>query len=280
MISGPDGPKQNRPFEERPYYTSAGFGARLAEGQAPVFHGFFGRLGGVSTGLYAALNCGVGTEDLLEHVMENRRIVAEFTGVAPARLLSLYQIHSAVCLPVTEEWRMENRPQADAMVTDRAGLALGILTADCAPVLFYGEKPDGAPVIGAAHAGWGGALNGVLEATVREMMALGAVGGRLSAAIGPCIGQASYEVTDDFRAPFLAQDPESERFFMAGRRAGHVMFDLAGYCAFRLARAGVRDVCIKDLDTYFHEEDFFSYRRTTHRKEPDYGRQIAVVAIR
>jgi polyphenol oxidase len=259
------------------YFQAQGF---CAEEHGNVFHGFFGRRGGQSTGIFSSLNCGAGSQDEPEAVKANRGIVAEHAGCLPGRLVTLYQVHSARCVPVREAWPEIGKPEADAMATDVPGLALGILTADCAPVLFYGEKDNGAPVIGAAHAGWGGAIKGVLSATLEEMQALGARLPTIRAAIGPCIGQSSYEVRDEFSAPFLAQDPDNERFFMAARREGHLMFDLPGYCALRLAKAGVGSVFIKDLDTYFHEEDFFSYRRKTHRNEVDYGRQMSVIMIR
>ncbi len=259
---------------EELYFRVPGFTDGL---QAPVFHGFFGRFGGLSKNVYASLNCGPGSDDNPEHVKANRKIVADVAGCAPDHLLSLHQVHGDVCVRVEAVWSA--RPQADAMVTDKPGFALGILTADCAPVLFAGQKTDGAPVIGAAHAGWGGALRGILESTVREMTALGAEPGSLKACIGPCIGKASYEVKDEFATPFYQEDDENERFFKAAKAPGHLMFDLAGYCAFKLFKAGVRDVLIKDLDTYFHEEDFFSYRRATHRSEKDYGRQISVIKI-
>jgi YfiH family protein len=244
-----------------------------------IFHGFFGRNGGVSTDVYASLNCGPGSNDAPAAVQHNREIVAKMAGCAPENLLSVYQEHGLVCVVARQSWGAD-RPRGDAMVTDILGLALGILTADCAPVLFHGQKADGAPVIGAAHAGWGGALKGVLENTVREMMTLGAVPNSIKAAIGPCIAQASYEVREEFAAPFAEHDEESERFFKSARKSGHLMFDLAGYCALRLAKAGVQDVSIADLDTYAREGDFFSYRRSTHRGEANYGRQISVIAIR
>jgi len=261
------------------YFTSVPFAQGCLKASVPVFHGFFGRSGGFSTGIYASLNCGAGSDDHVGDVINNRRLVADVAGCEPENLLGLHQIHSDICVSVTKPWSSHAKPQADAMVTDQRGLALGILTADCAPVLFIGAKADGAPVIGAAHAGWGGALKGILASTVAHMLALGAMQDSLQACIGPCIGKASYEVTDEFMQPFLAEDPENERFFMSGKRAGHGLFDLPGYCAAKLAKAGVGKVFIKDLDTYFNEEDFFSYRRTTHRKETDYGRQISVIAI-
>jgi YfiH family protein len=256
------------------FYEDASFAAAVPG----LFHGFFTRRGGVSAGVYTTLNCGPGSNDAAGLVQRNRAIVAQTAGCTPENLLSLYQFHSAECVVARQSWGTD-RPKGDAMVTDVPGLALGVLTADCAPVLFHGQKADSAPVIGAAHAGWGGALKGVLENTAAEMVALGAQPASIKAAVGPCIAQASYEVQEAFATPFYAQDEESEKFFKSARKAGHLMFDLAGYCAFRLAKAGVQDVSISDLDTYAHEADFFSYRRTTHRGEADYGRQISVIAI-
>lgn len=259
------------------YYTSR----RFADNEAsPVFHGFFGRKGGVSKGVYNALNCGPGSEDAKEAVTENLAIVGREIALPLAQILTLHQTHSADCLRVEEAWPVEKRPKADAHVTDKPGVALGILTADCAPVLFYGVKESGDPVVGAAHAGWKGAIGGVLEATLAQMEALGAVIERIRACIGPCIGQASYEVDQGFMQRFLEDDPENERFFTEARRADHFMFDLAGYCAARLGACGLENVVIKDLDTYFNEEDFFSYRRATHREEKDYGRQISLIYIK
>jgi YfiH family protein len=241
-----------------------------------VTHGFFGRQGGVSSGLYNSLNCGVGTQDDPANVQENRaRVLASVGGNA---LVTLKQVHSATCLYTDAAFA--HRPEADAVVTDVPGLAIGVLTADCGPVLFYGETAEGKPVIGAAHAGWGGALKGVLESTVKTMLGRGARIETISASLGPCIGQKSYEVQNDFALPFLEQDPANEHFFKAARREGHLMFDLPGYIASRLAQAGVQHVSITGIDTYSAEEDYFSYRRTTHRAEKDYGRQVSVIAIR
>jgi YfiH family protein len=247
---------------------------------AGVSYGFFGREGGVSEGLYRGLNCGVGSGDNPDHVRENRAIIAAEIGVAPEKLLSLYQIHSPLCVVVDEPWALADRPQADAMVTDRAGVALGILTADCAPVLFYGVKEGGAPVIGAAHAGWKGAVGGALDATIAQMLDLGVQAGSLHACIGPCISKSSYEVGEEFFRQFVEQDDAAEHFFGSARQEGHYMFDLAGFCAYRLSGAGVKFVYINDNDTYSNENKFFSYRRTTHREEPDYGRQLSVIAIK
>jgi hypothetical protein len=244
-----------------------------------VFHGFFGRAGGVSKGVYHALNCGPGSDDAIESVKENLAIVAEAPGLKAEQIVTLHQVHGDTCVRVEKPWPLLDRPQADAAVTDKPGIGLGILTADCAPVLFFAEKADGSPVIGAAHAGWKGAVGGVLESVVKAMQAYGLKPGSLRAAIGPCIGQASYEVGPDFPAPFLDENPENEKFFRPARKHGHFQFDLPGYCAAKLASIGVSQVAIKDLDTYFNEEDFFSYRRTTHRGDKDYGRQISLIAI-
>jgi polyphenol oxidase len=240
-----------------------------------AMHGFFGRKGGVSAGFYGDLNCGQGSDDEEQAVKQNRARVAGFAGISPENLLSLYQIHGADCVRVEKPWAPEDRPKADAMITDCPGIGLGILTADCAPVLFSAGK-----VIAAAHAGWKGALAGVLERTVEAFAGYGIRPHQVSACIGPCIGRRSYEVSMDFIAHFLNQDPLNERFFMESRKEGHYMFDLAGYCASRLQDAGLLHVFMTDADTYALEADFFSYRRTTHRKDPDYGRQISVIALR
>ena len=249
---------------------------RLMAGNLPGFaHGFFGREGGVSTGLYESLNCGPGSSDEPKAVAENRRLVAATLapGVQGARLISLSQIHSAVVhtLPAWEE-----RPEGDAMVTATPGLALGILTADCAPVLLADPK---ARVIGAAHAGWKGALAGVLEAALEAMEKLGASRDRIDAAIGPCISQDNYEVGDDFRARFLEQGAKHRRFFVPSDREGHHRFDLPGFAAYRLTAAGVGSVERLGICTYPPENGFFSFRRTTHAKEPDYGRQISAIVL-
>ncbi len=259
------------------YFEQAEFAERSTD---TVFHGFFSRRGGVSKDIYASLNCGPGSDDNPAHDIQNRKIVSDVVGCDPAKLLSLHQIHSADCLVVSEDWDAQNRPKADAMVTDKPGFALGVLTADCGPVLFQGKTGEGKPVVGAAHAGWGGALKGVLDATIERMVELGAQVETIQAVVGPCIGQASYEVKNDFAEVFVEEDEVAEKFFKAARQEAHLMFDLPGYIAFRLARAGLKNVYIKDLDTYFNEEDFFSYRRTTHRHEKDYGRQISLIMIK
>lgn len=246
--------------------------------EKPVTHGFFGRQGGVSSGVYASLNCGLGTADAPDHVHENRLRVTRTLGAK--NLVSLKQVHSPVCLYVADPWEIAERPEGDSFITDVPGLALGILTADCGPVLFYGERPDGTPVIGAAHAGWGGALKGVLETTVRAMSQHGVSIQSIHASLGPCISPKSYEVQNGFADAFMEQDPQNEHFFKAARREGHLMFDLPGYIALRLSLAGVGHISITGLDTYGAEADYFSYRRTTHKGEQDYGRQISALVIR
>ncbi len=239
---------------------------------AGVPHGFLGRIGGVSTGAYASLNTGPGSDDNPDAVAENRRRAVE--AVLPgAVLLSPYQVHGAAVATVTARWT--ERPRADAMVTDRPGLALGILTADCAPVLFADRQ---AGVVGAAHAGWKGALAGVTDATLAAMEAIGASRARVVAAVGPCIAQASYEVDDAFAERFCRDDPANERFFVEAR-PGHPRFDLPGYVAHRLAAAGVARVELTGHDTYADEARFFSYRRATRRGEGDNGRQISIIGL-
>ena len=237
-------------------------------------HGFLGRQGGVSGGIYASLNCGLGSDDDRAAVVENRtRAVA---AVAPgASLVTLHQVHSPTVVTVTEPFADDARPHADGMATDRPGLALAILAADCAPVLFADVE---AGVIGAAHAGWRPALNGVLPATVEAMIALGARRERIAAAIGPAIGKRSYEVDDGFRARFLADDEGHERFFTPGR-PGHHQFDLEGFIVARLAAVGLTRIEALGLDTYADPARWFSYRRTTHAREPDYGRQVSMIAL-
>ena len=245
-----------------------------AEALQGVRHGFLGRRGGVSEGICAGLNVGHGSGDEAAAIDENRRRAVE--AVAPeARLATVFQIHSPLVVEVTEPWEHEARPKADAMVTDRPGIALGILTADCAPVLLADRE---AGVIGAAHAGWKGAIGGVVEATVEAMAALGAERGRIAAAVGPCIARKSYEVDDAFFRRFVEQSPENERFFTSGREGRH-LFDLEGYVVSRIAAAGIGRVQALGQDTYSQPGLFFSYRRSTHRDEPSYGRQISLIAL-
>lgn len=245
-----------------------------AEALGHLPHGFLGRTGGVSTGAAASLNVGLGSGDDEAAIAENRRRAAE--AIAPgARLVGLYQVHSARCVTVTDPWDDAHRPEADALVTDRPGLLLGVLTADCAPVLFADRA---AGVIGAAHAGWKGALGGVTDATVEAMVALGARPERIVAAIGPCIAQPSYEVDEGFRVRFLAADAASAAHFGPGR-PGHWQFDLPGYLARRLLHAGIGTVEQLGLDTYSQEGRYFSFRRATHRREASYGRQISAISL-
>jgi NADH dehydrogenase [ubiquinone] 1 alpha subcomplex assembly factor 7 len=237
--------------------------------------GFFGRGGGVSEGIYASLNCGPGSRDGRDAVLENRgRALGE---IAPnAQLVTVHQIHSAKVVTVTEPWKLGEGPQADAMVTDQREIALGILTADCAPVLFADSH---AKVIGAAHAGWKGALGGVTDETIRAMEALGAKRSRIAAAIGPCISQANYEVGPEFYDAFRMNDPENARFFTGSDKPDHYRFDLEGYVAARLKRAGIASIEPLSACTYARESEFFSYRRATHRGEPDYGREISLIVL-
>lgn len=240
-----------------------------------VAHGFLGRRGGVSTGITAGLDLGRrGQDEIGPELAENRRraVAAVHPG---ARLLTLYQIHSADAVAVAEPFDDRARPRADAMATDRPGLLLGVLTADCAPVLFADRR---AGVVGAAHAGWKGALGGITDATLAAMEGLGADRARVRAAIGPCIAQASYEVDDAFRSRFMQADEANARFF-AEERPGHRLFDLEGYVAHRLRAAGVAQVEPLGLDTYADESRFYSFRRATHRGESDYGRQIALIGL-
>lgn len=236
---------------------------------AGTAHGFCGRAGGISTGIFASLNTGLGSADDPAAVAENRRRAA--AAVAPgATLVTLHQVHSATVVVADAA---AERPRADGVVTDRPDLVLGVLAADCAPVLFADVE---AGVVGAAHAGWKGALYGVLPATVAAMAALGARRERIAAAVGPCIAQASYEVQDAYADPFLVADPAFTRFFRGGR-AGHLHFDLEGFVAAQLAAAGVTRVECLGRDTY--TGDTFSYRRSVHRGEPDYGRNLSLIAL-
>ncbi|MAL25277.1 MAG: polyphenol oxidase [Croceicoccus sp.] len=237
-------------------------------------HGFLGRRGGGSGGAYASLNVGTGSEDDPALVEQNRRIAAD--AVLPgAALATVYQVHSALCERVIAPRPLAERPHADAMVTDRPGVLLGILTADCAPVLLADRQ---AGVVGAAHAGWKGAIGGVTDAAIAAMEALGANRSGIAAAIGPCIAQVSYEVDKGFLVRFCQDDPANERFFKPGR-PGHQQFDLAGYVAARLAGAGIGTVAITGHDTLAEEERFFSYRRATLAGEDGYGRQISLIGV-
>jgi polyphenol oxidase len=243
-----------------------------------IAHGFFGRQGGVSEGLYASLNCGPGSNDVRANVVENRRRVFErLAGGAAGKLVTLYQIHSPQAVIVETPWEIGAQPQADAMATNVPGIALGILTADCAPVLLVDND---AKVIGAAHAGWKGAAAGVIAAVVSAMEKLGARRARIRAAIGPAIAQANYEVGPEFRVRFMEMDSAHAQFFAPGARAEHWQFDLEGFVAGQLAASGVGDVEPLSTCTYAREDAFFSFRRTTHRGEADYGRDISAIMLK
>ncbi|MBN9582978.1 MAG: peptidoglycan editing factor PgeF [Afipia sp.] len=242
---------------------------------AGLRHAFFTRAGGVSDDIYASLNGGLGSNDDPARIRENRRRMAAHLRVAPQRFLSTYQIHSPDVAVVTSPWSDAERPRADAMVTNVPGLALGISTADCGPVLFADAK---ARVIGGAHAGWKGALGGVLEATIAAMETLGAARANIVAAIGPLIRQPSYEVGSEFVARFTEAEADNARFFAPSARAGHAMFDLAGFIRHRLERTGIATIDDIGIDTYA-DERLFSYRRMTHRNEPDYGRNIHAIVL-
>lgn len=238
-------------------------------------HAFFTRDGGVSKGIYAGLNGGLGSDDDPADVAENRRRMAEAMGVGIDQFLTVHQIHSPDVAVATTPWSTDSRPRADAMVTSTPGIVLGVTTADCGPILFADPK---ARVIGAAHAGWKGAFTGVLESTIDEMEKLGASRADITAAIGPLIRQPSYEVGPEFVARFTDADPDFARFFIPSARDNHSMFDLAGFIRMRLERAGITAIDDTGIDTY-PDEQLFSYRRTVHRKEPDYGRQIHAIVL-
>jgi YfiH family protein len=239
-----------------------------------IRHAFLGRRGGVSTGDLAGLNVGYGSNDDRAAIEENRRraVAAVLPG---AELATVHQIHSAEVMCVDRPWAQNERPRADAMVTDCPGILIGILTADCAPVLFADEE---AGVIGAAHAGWRGALAGVTDATIVAMEKLGASRDRIRAAVGPCIAQASYEVDESFRDRFLQANTDNDRFFVR-RESGKPHFALEPYIVSRLVTAGIEEVEALRLDTYADADRFYSFRRATHGGEPDYGRQVSLIGI-
>lgn len=245
----------------------------IADRLAPLRHGFFTRRGGASSGIFAGLNCGTGSSDQSEIVSINRARVAEAMQVSPDHLISVHQVHSADVVNITSP--QTERPRADAMVSATPGLALAVLTADCQPVLFADHD---AQVIGAAHAGWRGALDGVLEATLEAMEALGADRSTITAVIGPTISQAAYEVGPEFLETFLAEDPAYSRFFVNGQNDRY-LFDLPGFGLYRLRRAGIGHAEWIHHCTYADPERFYSYRRSTHAEEADYGRLISVIRL-
>jgi purine-nucleoside/S-methyl-5'-thioadenosine phosphorylase / adenosine deaminase len=243
--------------------------------QRGIAHGFFGRQGGVSGGVYASLNCGPGSGDDRKAVMENRRR-ASLALSSDCSLVTLYQVHSAQVITVAEPWEIAANPRADGMATNRAGIALGILTADCVPVLLFDPE---ARVIGAAHAGWQGALAGITDCVLDAMARLGANPARIRAAAGPCIGPAAYEVGPEFEQKFVTADSANARFFSSYPNSGRAHFDLPAYVSHRLRQAAVEAVDLLGRCTYQEEDKFFSYRRTTHRKEADYGRQLSAIML-
>jgi polyphenol oxidase len=245
-------------------------------GDAGIRHAFFTRRGGVSEGLFCSLNCGFGSGDSPQKVARNREIAMARLGRLVDRLVTARQIHSATVVAVEQPWHREESPCADGLVTTVPRIALGVLAADCAPILLHDPI---ARVIGAAHGGWRGALGGIAEATVARMAALGAERSRIRAAVGPCIARRSYEVGPEFPRPFAAEDPASLNYFAPAPRDGHFLFDLAGYVARRLARAGIPTIEIIQHDTVAEEKRFFSYRRARLRGEPVYGRGLSAIVL-
>ena len=241
-----------------------------------IRHAFFTRQGGVSGGLYASLNGGIGSHDSAADVAENRARMAAALGVEARGLLTAYQVHSPQVVVVETAWAQQERPRADGIVTRTPGLAVGVATADCGPILL---TDPAAGVIGAAHAGWRGALTGIVEATVAAMEQLGADRSRIRAALGPVIRQRNYEVGPDLIARFAVDDPDSKRFFVAAPRDGHALFDLAGFIGMRLARAGVQQFEDLGLCTYADPGRFFSFRRSTHQGDADYGRHVNAITL-
>lgn len=245
--------------------------------QAPgLTHGFFDRAGGVSTGLYASLNCGPGSGDDSHNVSENRARVATWFDSAPSQLISLYQIHSAKVISLRQPWSPEAAPQADAMVTATPGIALGLLTADCGPLLLCDPK---ARVIAAAHAGWQGAFAGIIEAVVAVMQSHGASRDNISAVLGPTISQSAYQVGAEFRQRFVDTDERFSQYFGSSNKKQHYQFDLPGFIMKRLQNAGIENCVNLDLCTYA-DHSLFSYRRTTHLGEPDYGRNLSAIMLK
>jgi polyphenol oxidase len=240
-----------------------------------ICHGFFTRQGGVSSGIYQSLNCGVGSDDTRALVVENRARVSAALGLLPDRLATPYQVHGKDAVTVTSVWHAGQGPKADALVTDRPGIALGVGTADCGPTLFADAE---AGIIAAAHSGWKGALAGILDSTIEAMENLGAKRQRIVAVLGPMISQENYEVGPELLAQFVEAEETNARFFKSSPRPGHSLFDLPAYILARLAKAGINATAI-GLCTYADEERFYSYRRATHMDEPDYGRLLSAIAL-
>jgi YfiH family protein len=250
--------------------------SEILKDQTGVRHGFFTRQDGASAGIYASLNCGFGSDDAGENVAENRRRVASRLGVAPDRLVTVRQVHSPKVITAEDSWTPDEAPEGDAAVTTVRGLAIGILTADCTPILFADAE---AGVIGAAHAGWRGAKSGIIETVVDRMEQLGADRKRVRAAIGPTISRNAYEVGAEFEDAFCLDDKANRVFFAAKTPGGKAHFDLPAYCRERLKRAGLEHIDSLDICTYANESLFFSYRRSVHRGEGDYGRQISAIVL-
>lgn len=250
--------------------------SQLLLGCEDIRHAFFTREGGVSDGIYTSLNGGVGSNDRPDNVAENRARMARALAVAPEHFLSLYQIHSPQVVVADKPWGADDRPRADAVVTKTKGLAIGVSTADCGPLLFADDR---AKIIGAAHAGWRGAFSGVIENTIAAMEEIGSKRKDIKVALGPLIRQNNYEVSVDFVDQFTRESDSYARFFAPAAREGHAMFDLPGFIAARVASAGIEQFEDLGLCTYAEPDRFFSYRRSTHRAEPDYGRHINAIAI-
>jgi hypothetical protein len=244
--------------------------------QRRIAHAFFGRKGGVSVDIYAFLNCGPGSGDDRGRVLENRSRAMKALADRHTKLVTLYQVHGSDAAIVREPWEIGRAPKADAMATDVPGIALGILTADCAPVLLADNE---ARVIGAAHAGWKGALSGVIESAIKAMEELGARRDRIVAAVGPCISQPSYEVGDELRTSVAEARTQDGCFFVPSDRERHWHFDLSGYTQTQLQSAGIENISCVPACTYLQETAFFSYRRATHRSEADYGRQLSAIVL-
>ena len=242
-----------------------------------IVSGFFSRAGGRSEGHYAGLNCGFGSSDRQEHVAANRTRVAQWLGVPATHLLTPHQVHSADSTVVFAPWARGNAPQLDSLVTTEKGIAIAVLAADCAPVLMADAE---AGVVGAAHAGWRGALDGVIDACVSTMETSGAERSRIEAMVGPCISQNAYEVGHEFEAKFLSENGEYAAFFDRNPQSGRPHFDLSGFVDYRLRATGVSQITCDDRCTYDNESLFYSYRRSQHRQEPDYGRQISAIVLK
>lgn len=256
--------------------TLAPIEADCLAGLAGIRHGFYSRAGGVSEGIYASLNCGLGSDDDRDAVRANRIRVAQHLQSDQADVLTAYQVHSANAVVADGAIAQDQRPKADAIVTRTPGLAIGILTADCAPVLLAEHD---AKIVAAAHAGWRGAVGGIVQATIQAMLRLGAQRDRIRAAIGPCISQAHYEVGPEFEDDFLRRDPSNARFFMRRSTDSKPHFDLPTYTAYQLQNEHIATTEIVEHCTYASESMFFSFRRATHRFEPDYGRQISAIIV-